>query len=174
VLSALLITYPEQTELKRAQKSAAVNGVAFVAAVSFAGHKDSASAASGASVLASGVAASGVLASGVLASGMLASDGPASATVPEPASIEVPEAAPLPVPVLAVPEVAPADDPVPASLVAPELAPDPLPDEVPVDAGGELLLLLHAAARRLTVTPNPNLLRTFIFVPSMSKETRRI
>ena len=128
-------------------------------------------AASGELVLVSGaLASSTVLASGVLASGVLASGVPAS-VVPELEPLVVPEALPV-----AAPEVVPL---VPAvAPLVPALAPVPLPDEVPAaavlpeDAG--LLLLLHAAAKSPTLMPKLNLLRTFIFIPSMSKETRKL
>jgi hypothetical protein len=118
------------------------------------------------------VPVSGTLASSVV----LASGVPASVVAPELAPLPVPEAlpelvVPEPLPVVDVPALAPLVVP---DAVLPVLAPVPLPDEVPVlpeDAG--LLLLLHAAARNPTVTPRPNLLRTFIFIPSISKETRR-
>jgi hypothetical protein len=108
------------------------------------------------------VLASDVLASVVLASGVLVSAAPASV---------VPELVPLALP--AAPEVVP----LAVAPLVPALAPVPLPDDVPVAAApdppeGLLLLLLHAAAKSPTVMPKLNLLRTFIFIPSMSKETR--
>jgi hypothetical protein len=119
-----------------------------------------------------------VLASSVLASSVLAS-APPSGVVPEVAPLVEPEVLPVPAPELVplVPADAPLVLPVPAPdalpVPAPEVLPVPLPDvppEVePVDAG--LLLLLHAAAKRLTATLIPNLLRIFIFFqPSMAKE----
>jgi hypothetical protein len=118
----------------------------------------------------SGTLASSVMLASTLASGVLASAVPASvATEPELAPLAAPEpASPEVVPL--VPAVAP---------LVPALAPVPLPDEVPVaDAPdpfeGLLLLLLHAAAKSPTVMPKLNLLRTFIFIPSMSKETRKL
>jgi hypothetical protein len=113
------------------------------------------------------LASSIVLASGILASPVLAS-----------AASVVPELEPLAVLPVAAPEVVPLVPTVAPLVPALALAPLPLPDEEPVaalvpeDAG--LLLLLHAAAKSPTVMPKLNLLRTFIFIPSMSKETRKL
>lgn len=90
----------------------------------------------------------------------------------EPEAPELPVDAPLAVPLVEplVLPVLPAEVPVPPPELDPLGEVSPVVDEPEEDEG---LLFPHATARSPTATLTPNLFRTFIFSPSMDKETRR-